>query len=57
MQVFLKAHLMDVDESEYVLMEELIDEGDSKVVSSPPHHGVLHALKDVSLSRKKSSDR
>uniref|UniRef100_A0A9J2P4G7 Phosphoinositide phospholipase C n=1 Tax=Ascaris lumbricoides TaxID=6252 RepID=A0A9J2P4G7_ASCLU len=56
MAVFLKAHLMDVDESEYVLMEELIDEGDSKVVSSPPHHGVLHALKDVSLSRKKSSD-
>uniref|UniRef100_A0A915CJM0 Ras-associating domain-containing protein n=1 Tax=Parascaris univalens TaxID=6257 RepID=A0A915CJM0_PARUN len=55
-QVFLKAHVVDVDESEYVLMEELVNEGDSKEVSSPPHHGVFHALKDVSLSRKKSSD-
>ncbi|VDM23665.1 unnamed protein product [Toxocara canis] len=55
-QVFMKARCLDVDESEYVLIEELL-EGDSKgTISSPSHHGVLHALKDVSWSRRRSND-
>ncbi|VDK45135.1 unnamed protein product [Anisakis simplex] len=57
-QVFMKARRLDIDESEYVLMEELVTDAGSKesAPSASLHHGVLHALKDVSLSRKKNSD-
>ncbi len=61
--MFLKARRLDADENDFVIVEELPEEveADKTKGSQPgsstgtPSHGMLHALKDVSLGKKRNT--